>query len=137
MVPGSLAGHLISSLEILVGLLSLAVVTGLVFARFSKPTARVLFSNKIVTRDFDGQRVLMLRVANERHNRMVEPSAKLGLVRLDKTAVASRHYHIHELVLQGDRNPMFALTWTFSTALTRPAPCTGGARLSWRPRRAG
>jgi inward rectifier potassium channel len=125
MVPGTLAGHLISSLEILVGLLSLAVVTGLVFARFSKPTARVLFSNKVVTRDFDGQRVLMLRVANERHNRMVEPTANLGLLRLEKTAEGEPYYRIHDLALQGERNPMFAMTWTLVHRIDETSPLYG------------
>jgi inward rectifier potassium channel len=130
MVPATLAGHLITSLEILVGLLSLAVVTGLVFARFSKPTARVLFSNKIVTRDFDGHRVLMLRVANERHNRMVEPTANLGLVRLDKTATGEPYYHIYDLALQGERNPMFALTWTLVHRIDESSPLYGWSKAA-------
>lgn len=125
MVPGTLAGHIISSLEILAGLMSLAVVTGLIFARFSKPTARVLFSSKIVTRDFDGHRVLMMRVANERHNRMVEPTANLGLVRLEKAIDGEPYYRIHDLVLQGDRNPMFALTWTLIHRIDETSPLFG------------
>jgi len=125
MVPGTLAGHLISSLEILTGLMSLAVVTGLVFARFSKPTARVLFSDKVVTRDFEGHRVLMLRVANERHNRMVEPTANLGLVRLEKTAEGEPFYRIHDLALQRQRNPVFALTWTLVHRIDETSPLYG------------
>ncbi|MGB7595945.1 MAG: ion channel [Gallionella sp.] len=125
MVPGTLAGHLISSLEIVVGLMSLAVVTGLVFARFSKPTARVLFSNKVVTRDFEGHRVLMLRVANERHNRMVEPTANLGLVRLEKTAEGEPYFRIHDLALQRKRNPVFALTWTLVHRIDETSPLYG------------
>ncbi len=125
MVPGTLAGHLISSLEILVGLMSLAVVTGLVFARFSKPTARVLFSSKVVTREFEGHRVLMLRVANERHNRMVEPTANLGLVRLEKTAEGEPYYRIHDLALQRQRNPVFALTWTLVHRIDESSPLHG------------
>lgn len=125
MVPGTLAGHLISSLEILIGLMSLAVVTGLVFARFSKPTARVLFSSRVVTRDFEGQRVLMLRVANERHNRMVEPTANLGLVRLEKTAEGEPYYRIHDLALQRQRNPVFALTWTLVHRIDETSPLYG------------
>jgi len=125
MVPGTLAGHLISSLEILAGLMSLAVVTGLIFARFSKPTARVLFSSRIVMRDFDGHRVLMLRVANERHNRMVEPTANLGLVRLEKAVDGEPYYRIYDLALQGDRNPMFALTWTLIHRIDETSPLCG------------
>jgi inward rectifier potassium channel len=85
----------------------------------------VLFSNKIVTRDFDGQHVLMLRVANERHNRMVEPSANLGMVRLEKTVTGEPYYRIHELALQGDRNPMFALTWTLLHRIDETSPLYG------------
>lgn len=125
MVPGSFAGHTISSLEILIGLMSLAVVTGLVFARFSKPTARVLFSNKVVLRDFDGHRVLMLRVANERHNRMVEPTAHLGLLRLEKTAEGEVYYRIHDLALQRQRNQVFALTWTLMHRIDETSPLYG------------
>ena len=130
MVPGSFAGHVISSLEILVGLMSLAVVTGLVFTRFSKPTARVLFSNKIVIRDFDGQRVLMLRVANERHNRIVAPTANLGLGRFEKTSEDETYYRIHDLVLQRQRNPVFALTWTLVHRVDDTSPLYGWDKVA-------
>jgi inward rectifier potassium channel len=125
MAPGSFAGHVIASLEILVGLMSLAVVTGLIFARFSKPTARVLFSDKLVIRDFEGQSVLMLRVANDRHNRMVEPSANLGLVRLEKTSEGEAYHRIHDLPLRRQRNPVFALTWTLIHTIDEKSPLAG------------
>jgi inward rectifier potassium channel len=125
MVPGSLGGYVISSLEILVGLMSLAVVAGLVFARFSKPTARVLFSDKAVVRDFEGQRVLMLRVANERHNRMVEPTANLGLVRLERTSDGEDIYRLHDLTLVRQRNQVFALTWTLIHRIDETSPLHG------------
>ncbi|MDD5247579.1 MAG: ion channel [Rhodocyclaceae bacterium] len=128
MFPGTVAGHAISSLEILVGLMSLAVVTGLVFARFSKPTARVLFSDKVVLRDFDGHRVLMLRVANERHNRMVEPTAHLGLLRLEQTAGGEVYYRIHDLALQRQRNQVFALTWTLVHRIDETSPLYGWSK---------
>lgn len=125
MAPGSLVGHIISSLEILIGLMSVAIVAGLSFARFSKPTARVLFSDKVVVRDFDGHRALMLRVANERHNRIVEPTANLGLVRLEKTAEGEDYYRLHDLVLQRQRNLVFALTWTLVHRIDRHSPLYG------------
>ena len=55
MAPATTPGHLISSIEIVSGMISLAVFTGLIFARFSKPKARVMFSNRIVIRDFNGR----------------------------------------------------------------------------------
>ncbi|HEX8987483.1 MAG TPA: ion channel [Rhodocyclaceae bacterium] len=128
MSPGNLPGHVLSSLEILSGLMSLAVVTGLVFARFSKPTSRVLFSNKAVVREFDGRRVLMLRLANERHNRMVEPSAHLGMVRLETTADGERYFRLHDLALARERNPVFALTWTLIHPIDASSPLAGWTR---------
>ncbi len=112
MSPASLAGHVVASFEILTGMVSIALITGLVFARFSKPTARILFSHRAVIRDFEGQRVLMMRIANERHNRIVEASATLSLVRNEVNAQGESFVRIHDLRLLRERTPVFALTWT-------------------------
>lgn len=125
MAPSSTLGHVIASLEILVGLMSLAVVTGLVFARFSKPTARVTFSDNLVIRHFDGRRVLMLRVANERKNRMVAPTAHLWMVRRENLAEGDSYYRIHDLALLRQQNPVFALTWTLIHAIDESSPLHG------------
>jgi inward rectifier potassium channel len=125
MSPGSLWGHAIAAVEIFVGLTSLAIVTGLMFARFSKPTAKVLFSDRAVIRDFEGNRVLMLRVANERHNRMLEPTAHLGLVRRERTADGELYYRIHDLPLLRERNPVFSLTWTLIHVIDEASPLSG------------
>jgi inward rectifier potassium channel len=125
MAPASFEGHLIAAVEIIVGLTSLAVVTGLVFARFSKPTARVLFSKKAVIRNFNGQRVLMLRVANERLNRIVEPTAHLGFVRQELTQEGEVYYRIYDLPLERQRNQVFELTWTLIHRIDETSPLYG------------
>ncbi len=125
MSPANFAGHLIAAVEIVVGLASLAVVTGLVFARFAKPTARVLFSDKAVIRQFNGQRVLMLRVANQRLNRIVEPSANLGLVRQERTSEGELYFRIYDLPLERQRNQLFELTWTLIHRIDASSPLHG------------
>jgi len=65
MAPANAYGDIIASIEILLGMVGIALVTGIVFARFSRPRARIAFSNRLVVRDFDGSRVLMLRLAND------------------------------------------------------------------------
>ena len=67
MYPDSLYGHVISTLEFIVGMFRLAVITGLIFVRFSRPTARIHFSKVAVIAPFDGVPNLMIRVANLRH----------------------------------------------------------------------
>lgn len=125
MSPASFAGHLVASAEILAGMVGVALTTGLVFARFSKPTARIIFSNHAVIRDFDGSRALMLRIANERHNRIVEASATLSLVRTEITAEGESFVRIHDLRLMRERTPVFALTWVLVHPIDAQSPLHG------------
>jgi inward rectifier potassium channel len=81
MYPDSLYGHLVSTLEIMVGMFGLAVITGLISVRFSRPTARLHFSRVAVIAPFDGVPNLMIRVANLRHQAMVEPEFRMILLR--------------------------------------------------------
>jgi inward rectifier potassium channel len=73
MYPESFYGHLIAMIEIMLGMFGLAVITGLIFVRFSRPTARMHFSKVAVIAPFDGVPTLVVRVANLRHQAMVEP----------------------------------------------------------------
>ncbi len=125
MSPATTAGHLLASVEILTGMVGIAITTGLVFARFSKPTARILFSDRAVIRDFDGARVLMLRIANERHNRIVEATATLSLVRVEVDLQGESFVRIHDLGLIRDRTPVFALTWTLIHTIDERSPLRG------------
>ena len=77
MYPATLYGHVITTLEIIAGMVLVAAVTGLIFVRFSRPTARILFSKSILIGQFDGQPTLMFRVANLRHTTMVEARFRL------------------------------------------------------------
>src|SRR5205823_6376801 len=72
MYPATLYGNIITTVEIMVGMFGLAVMTGLIFIRFSRPSARIEFTRIVVIAPFDGQPTLMLRVANLRHQSMAE-----------------------------------------------------------------
>ncbi len=125
MSPASIPGHIVASVEILTGMVGIALTTGLVFARFAKPTARILFSQRGVIRDFDGQRVLMLRMANERHNRIVEATARVSLLRSEITAQGESFIRIHDLRLLRKRTPVFVLTWTLIHPIDERSPLRG------------
>ena len=81
MYPATTYGHSVATAEIMVGMFGLAVVTGLIFVRFARPTARFVFSQTMVISLFDGQPALMLRVANLRHQAVVEAEFRLMLMR--------------------------------------------------------
>ncbi len=125
MSPATLAGHVLATIESLTGMVGVAVITGLVFARFSKPTARILFSHHVLIRDLEGKRALMLRMANERHNRIVEATATLSLLRLEVNADGEHFVRIHDLHLVRKRTPVFALTWTLIHIIDEKSPFFG------------
>ncbi len=125
MSPASLMGHTVASVEILLGMVGVAITTGLVFVRFSKPTARILFSDHALIRDFEGGRFLMLRMANERYNRIVEASATLSFIRLEINQQGESFVKVHDLHLVRQRTPVFALTWTLMHKIDERSPLFG------------
>ena len=80
MAPKSLASNLITTLETFVGLVNLAIATGLLFARISRPTARIMFSERAVVTPFDGVPTLMFRAANQRRNLVIEAEVSVTLI---------------------------------------------------------
>ncbi|ERN39765.1 Inward rectifier potassium channel, partial [Rubidibacter lacunae KORDI 51-2] len=79
MYPQTLYANVLVALEALTGLVGLAIVTGLAFARFAQPTARVLFSSTAVVAPYDGVSTLMFRTANQRGNQILEAEIRLYL----------------------------------------------------------
>lgn len=77
MYPATVYGHIIVTLEIIAGMFWIAVITGLIFVRFSRPTARILFSDSLLIGNHDGRPNLMFRVANLRHTSMVEAEFRM------------------------------------------------------------
>ncbi len=125
MSPAGYYGHAVASVEIFLGMVTLALVTGLIFARFSKPMARILFSDKLLLREFEGRPALMLRIANDRHNRIVEATAALSLLRLESVGPREAFYRIHDLPLLRSSTPVFALTWTLIHRIDADSPLHG------------
>ena len=80
MAPKSFAANVIASLETFVGLFNLAIATGLLFARISRPTARIMFSKRAVVTAFDGVPTLIFRAANQRRNLVIEADVTVTMV---------------------------------------------------------
>ncbi len=110
MSPNGVLVNLIVTVEALVGLLGFALATGLLFARFSRPTARILFSRTAVVAPFRDGRALMFRVANQRSSQLVEVSATVSLSRLDETP-AGPVRRFHELALDRSKVLFLPLHW--------------------------
>jgi inward rectifier potassium channel len=125
MSPETTYAHSIATAEIIMGLLTLAIITSLVFARFSKPTARIMFSKVAVIVPYDGTPTLMVRVANERGSYILEATASIALVRSEKSIEGQTLRRFHKLKLERTRSPLFALTWLLMHRIDEASPLRG------------
>ena len=125
MYPETFYGHLITMLEIMVGMFGLAVITGLIFVRFSRPTARMQFSKVAVISPFDGVPNLMIRIANLRHQAMVEPEFRMVLLRDSITAEGQEVRRFRSLKLEFDRLIAFPAVLTVRHPIDETSPLFG------------
>jgi inward rectifier potassium channel len=132
MHPSSLYGHIVSMIEVFVGLMMLALVTGLMFARFSRPRARFLFARRAVIRPVDGRLTLMFRAANARQNVVQEASAKLRMIRDEVTREGLQLRRITDLKLVREHHPAFFVGWTIMHVIDDSSPLSGQTEESLR-----
>jgi inward rectifier potassium channel len=120
IAPAGIAAHLVMTAESLVGLLFFAIATGILFARFSRPTAALVFSNRSVVAPYRGLTAFMFRVTNARSNQLVELEAKVLFSRIEGS---SRRYD--ELLLERSRVTFFPLSWTVVHPVDDSSPLYG------------
>ncbi|QJD30418.1 chromate efflux transporter [Methylococcus geothermalis] len=126
MSPNTLYSHIVSMTEVLAGMLGFAMATGLMFARFSRPRPCLLFSDVAVIGPFNGVTTFMIRVANKRHDLIVEPSVRMSLIFLNEVSKAGDDFlHCHDLKLVRDRAPILALSWTVMHVIDESSPFYG------------
>jgi inward rectifier potassium channel len=112
MAPASLYAHLLVTLEAILGMLGVALVTGITFAKFARPQARVLFASRAVICNRDGVPHLMFRMANWRHNQIAEAQLRVFILRLERTKEGETLRVPLEIPLVRSRSILFILSWT-------------------------
>jgi inward rectifier potassium channel len=122
MHPQSLFAHIVAAVEIFVGMMSVALIAGMMFARFSRPFARFMFANDVVIRRIDGQLTLMLRAANARQNIIMEAQAQLRLIRQERTVEGYPLRRIYDLPLRRSQHPIFVFGWTLLHIIDAASP---------------
>ncbi|MFM0732590.1 ion channel [Paraburkholderia sediminicola] len=124
MHPQTIYAHWIATLEIFVGMSSIALATGLIFARFSRPHAKIMFARYAVVRPLEGRMTLMVRAANARQNVIAEARAKLRLMRLETTDGYTLR-KLYDLTLVRDQHPVFKLGWVIMHVIDENSPLFG------------
>lgn len=125
MHPQTVYAHIVATVEIFTGMVSIALVTGLIFSRFSRPRAKILFSRHPIVRLIDGRPTLMVRAANTRQNVIAEATAQLHLLRLEISPEGFRLRKLHDLALVRDRHPIFQLSWSLMHVIDAGSPLYG------------
>jgi inward rectifier potassium channel len=125
LYPLSLYGHLVTTGEIVVGMFGMAVTAGLIFVRFGRPVANLMFSQKLVISRFDGVPMLMLRVANRRRLAMVEAKFRIMMIRTETTAEGEAIARFHELRLEVEGLIEFPAALTIRHPIDERSPLHG------------
>jgi inward rectifier potassium channel len=123
--PNGVAANLLVTFEALVGLMYQALATGLLFARFARPTASVVFSRYAIIAPYNQGQALMFRIANRRRNEILQLEAQVlfSEMQLDGRGVAMRRYRV--LPLERNMVTFFPLSWTIVHPIDKDSPLAG------------
>jgi inward rectifier potassium channel len=125
MYPQTIYGHIVSTVEIMTGVFLLAVMTGLIFVRFSRPVARVVFSRSMVIGPLNGKPTLMVRVGNENHHSMVEAKFRIMYSRDQKLKEGGDFRYFHDLQLHFSQLTVFPAALTLRHEIDEKSPLHG------------
>lgn len=123
--PNTIYANVIVVIEALVGLSMVALATGLMFARFARPTARILFSQVAVITKHNGLPTLMFRAANERKNTILEAKLWAVVLKDEISEEGSIMRRFHDLKLIRAHSPIFSLTWMAMHIIDEASPLYG------------
>lgn len=124
-VPVGLATNTLVALESVVSLLGLAVVTGLVFARFSRPIADILFSRTAVMSWIGNLRAFQFRIINSRNNQIIDLRCRLLVSRFETNASGISVRRYYPLRLERESVVFFPLSWTVVHTIDQDSPLFG------------
>ncbi|NEO26425.1 MAG: ATP-sensitive inward rectifier potassium channel 10 [Kamptonema sp. SIO4C4] len=125
MYPTTPYSNALVVIEVFIGLLGVAMATGLMFARFSLPSARVLFSRVAVICPYHGVPTLMFRTANQRRNFIIEAQVRVTVLLPEETPENHKLRRLHDLALVRSNTPTFSLSWTIMHPIEATSPLYG------------
>ncbi|HEY9909214.1 MAG TPA: ion channel [Thermosynechococcaceae cyanobacterium] len=132
MYPKTLYANSIVTIEAMAGLVGISVMTGLAFARFTRPSARVVFSRVAVITPHEGLPTLMFRTANKRRNQILEANLQVYLMRDEVSLEGQAMRRFYDLPLLRNRTPSFTLSWSAMHPIDENSPLYGATPESLR-----
>jgi inward rectifier potassium channel len=128
IAPNGVSANMVVTIEALVGLMYQALATGLLFARFTRPTAAVLFSDRAVIAPYADGQALMFRIVNRRRNEIIQLEAQVLFSAMEADGLGATVRRYSALALERNKVTFFPLSWTIVHPLDGGSPLTGRTR---------
>ena len=112
LYPQSEAAQALVTSEVIVGVSLVALTTGMLFAKFSVPRARMQFAESATISPVNGVPTLMFRLGNERASQVIEATVRVVMVRTERTSEGVTYYRMRDLALERERSPAITRSWT-------------------------
>lgn len=125
LAPRSGTVHTLVTMEAMLGLLGTAIATGLVFSKFARPRAKVMFSEPLLITRRNGRPALVFRVGNARSNEIIEASLRVSVLLPEISAEGETMRRLVDLPLLRSTTPVFAMTWTVIHEIDESSPLHG------------
>jgi inward rectifier potassium channel len=127
IIPIGLAANTLVAIEALVYILGIALATGVIFNRFSRPSARIIYSRNAIVAPYREQKALEFRIANARSSQLIEVQIQVILTKIERVdGVVVRKFY--DLALERHRVVFFALSWTVVHPIDSNSPMRGLTR---------
>ncbi len=135
LFPDSPAAWVVAAVEGVFGILGFSLISAVVYARFARPKANIVYSEQALIAPFKEGWSFQIRLANRRNTLMVEVEARVLLVMADVDDKGER-LNYYNLPLQLDRVTFLPLSWTIVHPITAESPLAGLSAADLRDRRA-
>ncbi|QHV97335.1 ion channel [Spirosoma endbachense] len=125
IAPTSFLTSIIAAFESMMGLLSFALVTGLLYGRFSRPSAHIKFSQRSVFAPYLDVNAWMFRIINARSHQLIDVLVEVTMSRMETKADGTKHRNYYSLSLERKKVTFFPTNWTLVHAITNKSPLHG------------
>jgi len=124
IIPVGVVPNTLVTIEALLNIVLVALVTGVVFARFSRPSARIIYSRNAIVAPYRGMKALEFRIANARRSQLIEVEVQAILTKVEQVAGSSVR-KFYDLPLERNRVVFFPLSWTVVHPIDATSPMSG------------
>lgn len=122
IAPNGLSANLVAVVESFAGLMSIALITGLLYGRFSKPSGKIAFSKNIILTSHNGTPSVMFKIVNQRNSTLLNAHVKVMLIMDSPDDPDGNRKEYHRLPLEFDTIHFFPLTWTIVHEINEESP---------------